>query len=91
MPYHPHLEDELVTPGEIYEYNISLGVMQHVFLPGHRLKLKIESLESPRDPEIQIHYHPHLCSARTTLHKIYRNRQYRSHLLLPVLPRQDGA
>jgi hypothetical protein len=26
-----------------------------------------------------------LNSARATLHKIYRNREYRSHLLLPVI------
>ena len=49
------------------------------------MKLTIESLESPRDPEIQIHYHPILNSSKATLHKIYRNKDYRSHLLLPVI------
>jgi predicted acyl esterase len=83
-PFHLHTKAEPVPPGEILEYNLSLGVITNVFLPGHRIKLTMESMESPRDPEMQIHYHPHLCSARTTLHKIYRNREYQSHLVLPV-------
>jgi predicted acyl esterase len=83
-PFHPHDKAVPVVPGEINEYNLSLGVLTNVFLPGHRMKLTMESLESPRDPEMQIHYHPHLCSGRTTLHKVYRNREYQSHLVLPV-------
>ncbi len=84
-PYHTHTGSEPVTPGEIYEYDVGLGVLNSVFRAGHRIKLVIESLESPRDPEMQIHYHPHLCSGRTTLHKIYRNKKYQSHLVLPVI------
>jgi uncharacterized protein len=89
-PYHPHTSAEPVVPGEIYEYSLSLGILCNVFLPGHRIKLTIESLESPRDPEMQIHYHPHLCSSRTTLHKIYRNREYRSSLILPVVNKKPS-
>jgi predicted acyl esterase len=83
-PYHPHLKAEPVKPGEINEYNIEIGNLTHVFKAGHRIKLVIESMESTRDPEMQIHYHPHLNSARTTLHKVYRNREYPSHLILPI-------
>jgi predicted acyl esterase len=83
-PHHPHTKSEPVPPGEVLEYNLSLGIVTNVFLPGHRIRLTIESMESPRDPEMQIHYHPHLCSGRTTLHKIYRNGEYQSHLVLPV-------
>jgi predicted acyl esterase len=86
-PFHPHTREsiEVVKPGEIYEYNISLGVISNVFKAGHQMKLTIESLESPRDPELQIHYHPILNSSKATLHKIYRNKDYRSHMLLPVI------
>lgn len=84
-PYHPHTSAEPIKPGEITEYNIGLGHIVNVFRAGHRIKLEIESLESPRDPEMQIHYHPSLNSSKTTLHKIYRNKEYRSHLILPVL------
>jgi uncharacterized protein len=89
-PYHPHTSREPVIPGKIYEYSLSLGVLCNVFLPGHRIKLTIESLESPRDPEMQIHYHPHLCSSRTTLHKIYRDREHRSHIMLPVVGKKQS-
>jgi hypothetical protein len=34
---------------------------------------------------MQIHYHPHLNSSKTTLHKIYRDREHQSHLLLPII------
>ncbi len=86
-PFHPHTKESIQTikPGEVYEYNLGLGVISNVFLSGHRLKLTIESLESPRDPELQMHYHPHLNSSYSTLHKVYRNKVYRSHLLLPVV------
>jgi len=86
-PYHPHTKEsiEVIKPGEIYEYNISLNIISNVFKVGHRVKLTIESIESPRDPELQIHYHPKLNSSKTTLHKIYRNKEYRSHLILPII------
>jgi len=90
-PYHPHTGTDPVKPGEINEYQIGLGNIINVFKAGHRIKLEIESLESPRDPEIQIHYHPHLNSSKTTLHKIYRNREYRSHLVLPVISGKEAV
>ncbi len=85
VPYHPHTRSVPVKPGEICEYDIAMGVISNVFKAGHRIRLKIESMESPRDPEMQIHYHPHLPSSRTTLHKVYRDREHRSRLLLPVI------
>jgi uncharacterized protein len=86
-PYHPHTREsiESIRPGEIYEYNIGLNVISNVFQEDHRIKLTIESLESPRDPELAVHYHPHLNSSKATLHKIYRDKEHRSHLLLPVI------
>jgi putative CocE/NonD family hydrolase len=90
-PYQTHTKEEPVKPGEICEYNIGLGVVTNVFKPGHRIKLEIESLESARDPEMQIHYHPHLCNGKTTVHKIYRNKQYQSHLVLPLVSGKQSA
>jgi hypothetical protein len=84
-PYHKHLKSEPIIPGDINEYNVDLGKIANVFRAGHRIRLEIQSLESSRDPEMQIHYHPRLPSSRTTLHKIYRNAQYPSHLMLPIV------
>ena len=89
-PYRQHLDAEPVKPNEIYEYEMSLGIMSNVIKAGHRIKLVIRSMESPRDPEMQIHYHHHLCSAKTTLHRIYRDREHRSVLLLPIAPKSQG-
>jgi predicted acyl esterase len=90
-PYHPHATADPVRPGEINEYAINLGNVVNVFKAGHRLKLEIDSMLAPRDPEIQIHYHPLLNSSKTTLHKVYRNRQYQSHLVLPITAGKDAV
>jgi uncharacterized protein len=37
-----------LTPGQIYEVTIKLGVTSDVFLPGHRLRLDISSSNFPR-------------------------------------------
>jgi len=84
-PHHPHKEPEPVVPGEINEYAIGLSPMAHVFKAGHRVQLEILSMDSIRDPG-QHHGVFHLPISRTTLHKVYRDRNHRSHLLLPVIP-----
>ena len=87
QPHHPHTSAKLVTPGDIYEYPIEVAPIANMFRLGHRIKLEIKSMVSPTDPEMLIHYHPLLCSSRTTAHKIYRNKEYQSHLVLPVIPK----
>jgi predicted acyl esterase len=79
---------ERVVPGEIYEYVFTLPEMSNVFKAGHRIKLEIYSMEHSKDPDMLLHYHPHVCSSRTTLHNIYRDNQHQSHLLLPVILKQ---
>jgi uncharacterized protein len=91
LPYHPHTKAEPVAPGEINEYNIELGNLLNVFKAGHRIKLRVESILGPRDPEIQIHYHPLLASSRITTHKFYRNKEYQSHLVLPITSGKEAV
>jgi len=88
-PYHPHTSSEPVVPGEIYEYAIGLQPIANVFKAGHCIQLEIESLMSPRDPDQFLHYHPQLCSSKTTVHKIYRDKKHRSRLLLPVISKKE--
>lgn len=85
QPFHPHSGSEPVIPGRVYEYAIELLPMCHVFKVGHRMKLEVGSIESPRDWEMVMHFHPHLCSSKPTLHKIYRDKEHPSHLLLSVV------
>jgi predicted acyl esterase len=75
-----------VKPGEINEYVAQLRPISYTFKAGHRIKLEISSIDIPTDPETyDVMWH--VCSSRPTLHKIYRDGKYPSHLLLPVIPR----
>jgi hypothetical protein len=87
QPVHPHTSAEPLVPGEVYEYAIEVAPVGNVFKAGHRIKLEIKSMVSPADPDMLVHYHPLVCSSRTTAHKIYRNKEYPSHLVLPVIPK----
>lgn len=80
-PWRPwHLrKKELVTPGQIYEYNLGLDAISHVFKAGHRVAVEICCLDT-------VPGHMHLCSSKTTLHKIYHSPEYPSYLLLAVIP-----
>jgi predicted acyl esterase len=86
QPYHPHTSSEPVVPGEVCEYAIEIAPIANMFKAGHRIKLEIKSMVSPKDPEFLIHFHPLLCSSRTTVHRIYRSKEYESHLVLPIVP-----
>jgi uncharacterized protein len=85
-PWHPHTSAEEIKPGEVYEYTVELLPLGNVFKAGHRIRLEIQSMEHSKDPDMQLHYHPHVCSSKTVVHKIYRDIKYQSHLLLPVIP-----
>jgi len=84
LPEHLHTEDavEPVVPCEINEYAMELIPCCNVFFRGHRIQLEISSNDPPEMSESG----PHVCSSRVTLHKIYRDRERRSHLLLPIIP-----
>lgn len=86
QPYHPHTKPEAVIPGEIYEYAIEVRPTSNVFRAGHCVKLEIASMDLPMPPKRGPKPH-HLASSRTTLHKIYRNEKWPSHLLLPIIPK----
>ncbi len=40
-PYHPFLQREPLTPGEIYEFNIHIEPAAHLFKAGHRIGLRV--------------------------------------------------
>lgn len=91
-PWHPHTNPEPVVPGEIYEYPIEIVSTSNVFKFGHRIKLEIMSLDYPGSTPLRPGLYPrifpnHMCSSKTTLHKIYRDREHQSYLLLPIIPK----
>ena len=77
---------EPVVPGQIYEYAFTLPEISNVFKAGHRIKLEISSMNSGKDPDAHTGSYV-LSISRTTTHKIYRDSEHRSRLLLPVIPK----
>lgn len=91
LPYHPHLEAEPVTPGEIIEYAIELSPISNVFRPGHRIVLAISCQDHsqwpPADLEIggRGHLPWHVCSSEIVTHRVHHGPGAPSRLLLPVI------
>lgn len=86
-PYRPVLsgKQERVVPGEINEYVFTLPEMSNVFKAGHRIKLDISSMNSGKDPDAHTASYV-LSISKPTVHKIYRDSEHRSRLILPVVP-----
>ena len=88
-PYHPHTQSVPVAPGVVQEYVVRLYPFAHAFTPGHRLVTELSCNEPLVDahnallpPEAM-----HLPSGRATSHKVYRDAQYPSRLVLPYTNR----
>jgi predicted acyl esterase len=84
---------QMAVPGEINEYQVEILSTANLFEKGHRICLEITSLDLPTGSGFgnNCEYVPyHVCSSKTVVHKIYRNEEYPSHLLLPIVPKQKG-
>jgi uncharacterized protein len=81
---------ELIEPDNIYEYTIDLRYTSIVFKAGHRIRVEISSSNFARwdrnlntgkpigrDTEIKV-----------ALQTIFHNRQFPSHIILPIIPRE---
>ena len=61
----------------------------NLFRKGHRICLDITSMDLPTGVAgaTNAEYMPyHICSSKTVVHRVYRDRERPSHLLLPVIP-----
>jgi putative CocE/NonD family hydrolase len=96
-PWHPltRASRRPVEPGKIEEYAIEILSTANLFRRGHRICVEITNLDLPTGVAgaTNAEYIPyHICSSRTTVHRIYRDLAHPSHLLLPIIPRlRDGA
>ncbi|NKB71696.1 MAG: CocE/NonD family hydrolase [Candidatus Latescibacteria bacterium] len=78
-----------IVPGQIYRYEIDVGVTSNLFHAGHRIRLEVSSSNFPRFDRNQNTGHAYaqdaeLAAARQT---IYHGGVQASHLTLPVIPR----
>ncbi|TBL76555.1 CocE/NonD family hydrolase [Paenibacillus thalictri] len=89
QPHHPHTRAEPVPAGEIIEYAIRMYPFSMLFKAGHRIELELSCNESIDEANAKLlppdSYH--LPSGRATTHKIYRDAEYKSRLVLPVIPK----
>ena len=90
-PWHPLTREaqQKVVPGDVTEYAIEIMATANLFRRGHRICIEIASADMPTGVAgaTNAEYVPnHICSSKTTLHKIYHDGRRPSHLLLPIIP-----
>jgi predicted acyl esterase len=93
-PFHKLTREAIapVVPGEVVEYQILILATANQFKAGHRICLEITSMDAPDGTGAMtgVEYIPyHVCSSKTVTHKIYRDAERPSHLLLPIIPEAD--
>ena len=84
-PHHPHTRAVPVEPGKIEEYVIRLYPFAASFQPGHKLTVELSNAEPLVDDHNSL-LPPdafHLPVGRPVAHKIYRDAQHPSRLVLP--------
>ncbi|MFF3165451.1 phosphotriesterase family protein [Streptomyces sp. NPDC003273] len=84
-PYHPHTRAVPVEPGRIEEYVLRVYPFAATFLPGHRLVVELSN-DEPLADEHNALLPPdafHLPVGRPVTHKIYRDADHPSRLVLP--------
>ena len=80
---------QAVVPNQVNEYTIDLHWNDHCFLKGHKIMVQVQSTWFPvidRNPQ---HFVPniflaHLDDYRKATQRVYRSKQFASHILLPV-------
>ena len=86
-PYHPHTRKVPVEPGTINEYVLRLYPFANTFKPGHKLVVELSNNE-PMEDEHNALLPPdafHLPVGRPVTHKIYRDAEHPSRLVLPFV------
>jgi putative CocE/NonD family hydrolase len=81
-------EENLLTPGTIYEFYVDLWSTSQVFQKGHRIRLEVSSSNFPkydRNPNTG-HKFGEDAELQVAHQKIYHDAAHPSHLILPVIP-----
>ena len=81
-PYNPHTNTltKLLTPGEIYQYEIEVFPLGHVFRAGHRLLVRITT---PPIADAIAFYIP---TTPPGVNQIFHDAEHPSSILLPIVP-----
>ena len=80
-PVHPHDWEEPLTPGEIYQFEISVEPQAYLFRAGHRIRLEIVNGDSPMTEVLWPHYYRPDKIGTDTIH---HGPEHPSKLVLPI-------
>ena len=85
-PFHPHTKTEPLTPHEIYEFNVKIVPTGNLFKAGHRIGLRISSVDVMEEvgTTLDALAMGHLWRQTPSWITVHHNADYPSHLLLPV-------
>jgi putative CocE/NonD family hydrolase len=82
-------KQEMMKPGEVYEFTLQLYPTSNVFKAGHRIRLDISSSNFPRfdvNPNTGEPLNAHRRMA-VAINTIYHDSAHASNVILPVIPR----
>jgi uncharacterized protein len=82
---------QALTPGKVEEYKFGLPNVDHVFLPGHRIMIQVQSSLFPlydRNPQTYVEniFDAQPSDYRSATQSIHRGGSTASSVLLPVVP-----
>ncbi len=82
---------QALTPGRIEEYRFGLPNVDHVFLPGHRIMVQVQSSLFPlydRNPQTYVDniFNAQAADYRAATESVYRGAATASSVLLPEVP-----
>jgi len=80
---------ELINPGEVYEYIITMGPTSQLFRKGHRIRIDISSSNFPMYDRNMNTGNPIGEDARgiVATQTVYHQAQYATYIELPVIPK----
>jgi uncharacterized protein len=87
--YRNGTSEELMEPGEVYEFHIDLWDVAYLFPSGHRIRLEISSSNWPRfSRNLNSEMRPELGSEhdmRVAIQQVWHDAEHQSRLTLPVV------
>jgi len=86
--YHRSLEvPDLLEPGKVYEFKIDLWITSNLFCKGHKIRLDVSSSSYPKYDRNPNTGHEFGKDTETLVanQRIYHNRQFPSHVVLPIV------
>lgn len=79
---------EMMTPGEVYQFEIDMWDTSNLFLAGHRIRVEISSSNFPRYNRNLNTGNPIAADTeiRVAHQTVFHDAEHPSHVLLPVIP-----